>query len=353
VNVARQSGLRNRTVAAARAVWFAGPRRAELRTEFLPPPADDQVQVESLYSGISHGTEMLVYRGEVDPGLELDLPTLAGSFAYPIKYGYAAVGRVVAMGAQATHVREGDLVFALHPHQDSFNVPVGLAHALPAGIDPLRGVFMANLETALNALLDEPTRLGERVVVIGQGVVGMLIGLLARRNGAASVIAVDRWKVRRDLAIRLGADVALGPGTDLMPTVLEITEGRGADIVYEVSGNPDALQSALELVGSQGTVVVCSWYGTKPVSLELGGRFHRQRLRIRSSQVGMIEPCLMPRWDRHRRMATVMDLLGQLPLESLVSHRVRLDDAPEAYRLLDERPDETVQVVLDHTERTG
>jgi 2-desacetyl-2-hydroxyethyl bacteriochlorophyllide A dehydrogenase len=318
----------------------------------LPPPADDQVQVRSVFSAISHGTEMLVYRGQVDAGLALDLPTLAGSFAYPIKYGYATVGRVVASGAEARDLRGGELVFALHPHQDRFNVPVGLVHRLPSDIDPLRGVFVANLETALNALLDEPIRLGERVVVIGQGVVGLLIGLLARRNGAASVITVDRWKARRDVAIRLGADVSLAPGPHLAAAVKEITQGRGADVVFEASGNPDALQVALEIVATQGTVVVCSWYGTKPVALDLGGRFHRQRLRIRSSQVGTVEPALQPRWDRGRRMATVLELLGQLPLESLVTHRFRLDDAAGAYRLLDERPGETLQVVLDHAEPT-
>jgi 2-desacetyl-2-hydroxyethyl bacteriochlorophyllide A dehydrogenase len=319
----------------------------------LPPPADGQMQVQTLFSGVSHGTEMLVYRGEVDPRLPLDLPTLAGSFAYPIKYGYAAVGRVVALPAPTEHVREGDLVFALHPHQDRFNVARELAHPLPAAIDPLRGVFVANLETALNALLDQPIRLGERVVVLGQGVVGLLIGLLARRNGAATLVAVDRWSHRRDLALRLGADLALAPDANLVAAVTDVMKGRGADIVFEASGNPAALQSAIEVVGSHGTVVVCSWYGSKPVALDLGGRFHRQRLSIRGSQVGTIDPALSPRWDRERRTATVMELLAKLPLEQLVTHRVPFEEVATAYRLLDERPDQTVQMVLDYTERPG
>jgi 2-desacetyl-2-hydroxyethyl bacteriochlorophyllide A dehydrogenase len=311
------------------------------------------VQVQTVFSGISQGTEMLVYRGEVDPGLALDLPTLGGSFAYPIKYGYSAVGRVVASAAPTENVREGDLVFTLHPHQDRFNVAGELTHALPAGIDPLRGVFVANLETALNALLDQPVRLGERVVVLGQGVVGLLIGLLARRNGAATLVAVDRWSLRRALAARLGADLAVAPDTELVQAVYEMTNGRGADVVFEASGNPAALQSAIELVGSHGTVVVCSWYGSKSVALDLGGRFHRQRLRIRSSQVGTVDPALSPRWDRERRTATVMELLEDLPLEQLVTHRVPLEEVATAYRLIDERPDQTIQVVVDYTERSG
>lgn len=335
----------------ARAVWFPGPRRAELRVEGLPAPAPGEIQIEAIVSGISPGTEMLVYRGEVDPRLPLDLPTLAGSFAYPIKYGYAAVGRVVAFGSGVSSIRRDELVFALHPHQDRFNVPAGLAHRLPSDLDPQRGVFTANLETALNALLDHPVRIGERVVVLGQGVVGLLIGLLARHNGAGRVIAVDRWPRRRELAVALGADLAEAPGNELVARIREATEGRGADVVFEASGNPTALRTAIDVVAPGGVVVVCSWYGIKPVTLDLGGRFHRDRVRIHSSQVGSLDPALAPRWDRARRMATALDLLPTLELDGLITHRFPLERAEQAYRLIDERPGETLQIVIQYGDR--
>ena len=332
----------------ARAVWFTAPRTLELREEPLDPLGAGDVQVRAVASAISHGTEMLVYRGQVPRGTDLDLPTLAGSFDFPIKYGYASVGRVEQVGSAVTDLAPGDLAFSLHPHQDSYVVPAALARRLPPELPPERGLFVANLETALNALLDEPVRLGERVVVFGQGTVGLLIGLLARRNGAERVIAVDGYEVRRRLARELGADAALAPETDLAGRLRDLTAGRGADLVFEASGNPTALQAAIDAVAPNGTVVVCSWYGTKPVALELGGHFHRGRVRIRSSQVGQLDPSLAPRWDRDRRSAEVLDLLPRLPLDRLVSHRFSLEEAADAYRLLEERPEETVQVVLSY-----
>ncbi|HEX2183696.1 MAG TPA: zinc-binding alcohol dehydrogenase, partial [Rubrobacteraceae bacterium] len=163
----------------ARAVWFAAPRAAELRRETVPPPGPGEVRVRSLVSAISHGTEMLVYRGEVPPDLPLDLPTLAGSFSFPIKHGYATVGRVTESGAE--HLSPGDLVFVHHPHQEVFTVPADLPLPLPDGTEPLTGVFFANLETALNVVHDTPLRLGETALVFGQGVVGLLITQLLKR----------------------------------------------------------------------------------------------------------------------------------------------------------------------------
>jgi 2-desacetyl-2-hydroxyethyl bacteriochlorophyllide A dehydrogenase len=330
------------------AVWFAAPRRVELRQEPLPAPGPDELQIRAVASAISHGTEMLVYRGQVPEGTGLDLPTLAGAFSFPIKYGYASVGRVTGVGGRVRGFQVDDAVFALHPHQTAYVVPATLAWRLPADLPIERGLFAANLETALNALLDQPVRLGERAVVFGQGVVGMLIGVLARRNGAGAVIVVDGYERRRTAATRLGANQALEPGPELARHLDEATDGRGADLVFEASGSPAALQAAIDAVALEGTVVVCSWYGAKPVALNLGGHFHRGRVRIRSSQVGRVDPALSPRWDRDRRSAVVLDLLGELPLEQLISHRVPFHRAAEAYRLVDERPEETIQVVLSY-----
>ena len=332
----------------ARAVWFAAPRVAEIRHETAPAPGPGEVRVRSVVSAISHGTEMLVYRGEVPPDLPLDLPTFAGDFSFPIKHGYATVGRVIDAGPGIEDLRPNDLVFVHHPHQEVFTVPADLPVRLPDGTDPSAGVFFANLETALNIVHDTPLRFGETVLVFGQGVVGLLVTQLLALAGADRVLAVEPLEKRRRLALGVGADATFEPDDDLRARVLEATGGRGADAAVEVSSSGAALQAALDAVAAEGTVVVASWYGTKPVTLSLGGHFHRGRLRVRSSQVGRIPPELGARWDRGRRTEAVIGLLSRLRLKELVSHRVPFDEAPRAYRLVDEEPHETIQVVLSH-----
>jgi 2-desacetyl-2-hydroxyethyl bacteriochlorophyllide A dehydrogenase len=333
----------------ARALWFTAPRTAELRPERVPPPRPGEVRIKTIASAISHGTEMLVYRGEVPAGLPLDLPTLAGDFSFPIKYGYATVGRVLDAGAGS--FAPGDLLFVHHPHQDAFVVPAELPVRLPDGLDLTLGLFFANLETALNVVHDAPLRLGETALVFGQGVVGLLVTRLLKLAGATRVLAVDPIAKRRDLALEVGADEAFEPGEDLRGRILEATAGRGADLAVEVSSSGAALQAAIDAVATEGTVVVASWYGARPVELSLGGHFHRGRVRLRSSQVGRIDPELGARWDRARRTEAALGLLSGLRLEGLVSHRVPFEKAPDAYRLVDESPEETVQVVLSHDER--
>jgi threonine dehydrogenase-like Zn-dependent dehydrogenase len=208
-------------------------------------------------------------------------------------------------------------------------------------------VFAANLETALNVVHDTPVRLGETALILGQGVVGLLVALLLKRAGAEPVLVVDPLEERRRLALAAGADGAFARG-GLHDRVTEITGGRGADVAVETSGSGAALQSAIDAVATEGTVVVASWYGTKPVTLGLGGHFHRGRVRLRSSQVGRSNPELAPRWDSDRRMDTVLGLLGRLKLRELISHRIPFGEAPEAYTLLDERPEEALQVIFTY-----
>jgi 2-desacetyl-2-hydroxyethyl bacteriochlorophyllide A dehydrogenase len=332
----------------ARAVWFAAPRIAELRQEKVPPPGPGEVRVRSITSAISHGTEMLVYRGEVPEDTALDLPTFAGDFSFPIKHGYATVGRVTESGSGVERLTPDDLVFVHHPHQEVFTVPASMPVRLPEAIDPTSGVFFANLETALNVVHDTPLSLGETALVFGEGVVGLLVTQLLKRAGADMVLAVEPIERRRELALEVGADAAFEPGEDLHERILEATSGRGADVAVEASASGPALQAAVDAVAAEGTVVVASWYGTKPVTLSLGGHFHRGRVKVRSSQVGRITPELGARWDRARRTGVVLDLLPRLRLKELVSHKVPFEDAPRAYRLVDEEPGETVQVVLFH-----
>lgn len=338
---------------AAQAVWFNSPRTVELRTETVAPPGPGELRVAALASAISHGTEMLVYRGQVPPGMPLDLPTLAGDYRFPIKYGYACVGHVLDIGAEVHGFAPGDAIFCLHPHQSRFVIPAGLALRLPAALDPALGVFFANVETALGIVHDAGLRLGEAALICGQGVVGLLTTQLLRKAGAGLLIAVEPNPQRAALARTLGADVTLQPGPDLAAQVHEHTGGRGVDLAVEVSGAPAALQSAIDCTAVEGTVVAASWYGTKPVSLDLGGHFHRGRVRVRSSQVGRLAPELSPRWDAARRSAAVLRLLGELRLADLISRRFPLAAAADAYTLVDAGAADVLQVVFTYEGMDG
>ena len=332
----------------ARAVWFPRPRAVEIREEPDRQPAPGEVRIRAVVSAISHGTEMLVYRGEVPADLALDLPTLRGGFGFPIKYGYASVGRVEQVGPGVRGFAPGDLVFTHHPHQTGYTVAVDLPTALPAGASPESGVFLANLETAVNVLLDAPVMVGEVVVIFGQGVVGLLLTQLIRRHLPGALLTVDPLPRRRQLSMSLGADASLDPAEDVAAAVRERADGRGADLIIEASGQPVALQAALGVAALEGRVLVVSWYGTKPVQLDLGGAFHRRRLRLISSQVGHVPGSVLPRWDAARRRRVAAELLPSLALAPLISHRFPFDRAAEAYALVDRHPEEVVQVVLTY-----
>lgn len=334
----------------ALSLWFSAPRTTELRERPARSPRANEVRVRALCSAISHGTEMLVYRGEVPRDLQLDLmiPTMEGSYGFPIKYGYASVGRVIEAGRGVGHLNEGDLVFAFNPHETDYTIPDTLAVTLPEETDPQDAVFFANLETALNALLDVRPVLGERVVIFGQGVVGLLITRLARRAGAGLIIVADLFARRRALGVALGATLALDPADgDVAARVFEATGGAGADVVIEASGQPEALNEAIKSTAVEGRVVVVSWYGTKRADLDLGSAFHRNRITIKSSQVSNMETSIMPRWTNARRRELALSYLSEFRPGELISHRFQLEDAASAYRLIDERPEEAVQVILD------
>ena len=336
-------------------VWFTAPRTVELRASTVRPPGPDEVRIAALFSGISHGSEMMVYRGEAPTELSLDstLPTLQGSFNFPVKYGYASVGRVVDVGNAISELADGDLVFAFNPHETYYTVPASVVIKLPPELEPRIGVFAANVVTAVNALLDAAPRLGERVVVIGQGVVGLLITQLVRKAGASLIVTSDLFEKRRRLSLSAGADVALDPAEeDLSERVSALTGGTGADVVIEVSGQPRALDDAIKVASHEGRVVVVSWYGTKRADLALGSDFHRKRLTLKSSQVSNIDPSLTPRWTILRRRELAVNYLNELFLNELISDVLPLARAAEAYRFIDERPGEVLQVILDYEDFT-
>lgn len=338
----------NPAASMSHAVWFTGPEEVAIRDEKMRDPGPAEIRIHALASGISQGTEMLVYRGQVPDDLELDLPTLEGSYAFPIKFGYACVGRVDECGDSVKGFRRGDLVFAHHPHQTDFTVPAELAVPLPSLVDPAVGTLLANVETAMNVLLDANPRIGERVVIFGQGVVGLVVMMLLKQIGNVTVVAVEPSPFRAKVSRELGADMVVENPDDTVRAVEEATGGAGADISIESSGNAMALNIALDCLAFQGTAVVVSWYGSKPVPVQLGGRFHRQRLRVVSSQVGHVDPALQPRWNRSRRLDLATSLLSQLPLASLITDRVPFREAPKAYDQMNRSGDELLQVVLTY-----
>ncbi|HWP43885.1 MAG TPA: zinc-binding alcohol dehydrogenase [Blastocatellia bacterium] len=335
---------------AARSVWLVGPRQVEIRDSVVRPPAEDEVRVRALCSAISQGTEMLVYRGEAPRTLPLDLtiPTIEGSLGFPIKYGYSSVGRIIDLGPGVEGFAEGDLVFAFNPHESCYTLPERFVVKLPPGTEPLRGAFLASVETAINAMLDAAPLIGERVAIYGQGTVGLLLTQLARRAGAGLIATADLFERRRTLSLALGADLTVDPaGESLARRIHELTGGAGADVVIEASGRPETMEEAIEAAALEGRIVVVSWYGKRRAPISLGGAFHRKRLAIKSSQVSNIASALAPRWTSKRRRELAAAYLGELRLDEMITHVIPFDDAAAAYRLLDERPEETVQVLLD------
>ncbi len=290
---------------------------------------------------------MLIYKGEANPDEDLGLATARGSFKFPVKYAYQTVGRVVARGDRAT-VQIGDIVFCRHPHQDYFTMTSEgwLLAGVPEGLAPERAVFMNMLGVALNSQLDVPTRFGECVAVFGQGLVGSFCAQLARRS-AGKLIVVDPIQSRREQALKWGADLALDPA-DAKEAIMEASEGRGADICIEATGAPRALQTAIESTAQEGTIVAISFFGQRVVPLVLSPEFHYRRLKIISSQVSSLGSGLQPRWTFARRDAAVFNVLLGDWLVTPVTHRLPLERAPEAYRILDEHPEQALGILLEH-----
>lgn len=297
--------------------------------------------VRATRSLISAGTEMLVYRGDTNPGDRLP-PNSEGSFPFPTKYGYQTVGEVVAAGEHSGY-RVGEHVFARHPHQDVFTVQARPEYVtrVPHGVDDVTATFLNLTRVALTGVLDVPVKVGEIAVVFGQGIVGMMCGRIAGFNAAATIV-VDPFQKRRDLARRYGARAAVEPG-DVNDVVRELSHGRGADVVYEASGSAPALQSAIEIASDRGEIVAISLYGKHEVPLRLAPEFHFRRLRITSSQMTD-----QPRWDWSRRTEASFELLQRLSVTEMISRTVAFSDAATAYDLVDRDPANVLGVVLDY-----
>jgi 2-desacetyl-2-hydroxyethyl bacteriochlorophyllide A dehydrogenase len=328
----------------AHVLRFVAPRRVDIDAIDVSPPVDGELLVRTRWSGISGGTELLAYRGELDPRWPQDetISSLVDRFEYPFAYGYSCVGEVVSSCVDA--VPEGSTVFAFHPHQDLFTVP-GSDVVIIDNVDERLATLFPLVETALQVSLDAGTHFGEPVVVFGLGPVGVLTAALLDRAGA-EVVGVEPRKDRRETAALFG--VRAVDDSEIDAIVDQMTSCAGVPLVVDATGHPPALAHALELLGHEGEVLVCSWYGTKEVSLPLGGAFHRRRLQIRSTQVSTIPARLAGRWDVPRRRRAAAGLMTQLPLKVLATHELPFDRAAEAYEALDRGDPGLMHVELEY-----
>ncbi len=305
------------SVIGARAFWVAAPGRGEIRACDLTPPVQGEVLVRTLYTGISRGTEALVFAGRVPPSQygAMRAPFQEGEFPAPVKYGYLNVGVVEEGPGELA----GRTVFCLFPHQTRYVVPADRVVPLPPEVPPERAVLAGNLETALNGLWDAAVRPGDRVAVVGAGAVGALAAWLAGGMPGCDVRLIDTDPAKAAIAERLGVAFSDTAGC-----------GAGwADVVIHASGHPDGLVTALRLAGFEATVLELSWFGDQPVLLPLGEDYHAKRLILRSSQVGTVSQAQRARWDHRRRLALALSLLTEPALDIMIGAECRFEQLPE------------------------
>jgi len=297
------------------ALWYAAKGQVESRPVDFAAPGANEVTIRALYSGISRGTESLVLHGQVPPSehQRMRCPLQEGEFPFPVKYGYALVGTVVG-GAPAL---EGRNVFALHPHQRTTNIPLSFAHPLPDGLPPKRACLAANMETALNITWDAHIAPGQKVLIIGGGVLGLLTAAVAAAVPGTKVTVVDVQERRAEPAFKMGAAFALPPAAPV-----------NQDVVIHTSASEAGLVKAMECAAFEARVVEASWYGARTVTLPLGAAFHAQRLQLISSQVGSVAPNHRATVTHGQRLARALELLMDAKFDSLITGEIAFDEAP-------------------------
>ena len=332
-------------------LFFIGPRQLELRDEAIPEPQGSELLVQTQLSAVSAGTEMLVYRGEIPSDDQAQGDAISSGLSYPLTYGYAAVGRVVQTGPSANANWRDRLVFSFQPHCSHFLANPDQVIPVPEGLGPEDAVFLPNMETAVNLVQDSAPVLGERVLILGQGVVGLLAAAILREFPVECLVTADRYLQRRGASDNLGVTAALDPASaNFRDQALQFTgDSRGGfDLTLELTGNPSALNQAIALTAFSGRVVVGSWYGTKTAPVEFGGRFHRSRITLIASQVSTIAPQLAGRWDKSRRLGVAWEQLRRIRPARWVTHRHSIATAEQAYQMLDEAPEDTIQLIFNY-----
>lgn len=339
----------------AQQLWFTDVEQVAVREHMLAAPGADELLVDVECSAISAGTEMLVYRGQIpnDMALDATIAALQDQQQYPLQYGYASVGIIKAVGVNVDAALLGQRVFAFQPHASHFISTFANVIPVPTDISAEDAVFLPNMETAVNLIQDGSPALGERVVVLGQGVVGLLLTHLLAQFPLAQLHGVDAIQLRRERALQLGVNAVFDPfsAADIGALKQQLTiaeNNKGADLVYEVSGAPTALNLAIELSGFASRIVIGSWYGNKTAAIALGGDAHRNRLKITTSQVSSLAPELSGRWDKARRFELSWQMLRNLRPSQLITHRAPLSDAPVLYQRLHQSPAEILQAIFSY-----
>lgn len=299
----------------SQSLWYVAPERAEIRSEYLDPLPSQCIRVRALFGALSRGTESLVYRGLVPESefTRMAAPWMGGVFPFPVQYGYANVGRIEEGPADWT----GRLVFALKPHQTLYQSAIDEVVVLPDGVRTERAVLAANMETALNAVWDAAPGPGDRIAVVGGGVVGCLVAYLCGHLPGASVTLVDINPERAAIAKALGVAFALPESTP-----------ANCDVVFHCSASASGLATAMGAAGDEAIVLELSWYGAAPVQLPLGGAFHSRQIRLQSSQVGHVATSHRPRWSHRRRLEAAMQLLIDARLDALLSPAIEFAELP-------------------------
>ncbi len=338
-----------------KAIYHVAPRTVTVQEIDLPAPRNGELLIKALCSAISPGTESLIFRGEAPSDLPQDtsIGSLQGSFSYPFRYGYALVGEVAAVGADEDREWLGRRVFAYHPHQNYAVVDKKDCLVLPEDVPAERALFLANMESALNLVFDTAPLPGERIMVFGQGIVGLLITAVLARFPLEELITADPVAMRRQKSVELGAALSINPEVKREFAALKdclFYEGAdGLDAAIEVSGNLAALNQAIELTGFAGRVVIGSWYGQSETPMDLGSHFHRQRIRLISSQVSTIDPRLAGRWSKKRRLDLAWEWLAEIRAERLITHHFAPSACQDAFELIDSKRAGVLQPVFEYT----
>jgi threonine dehydrogenase-like Zn-dependent dehydrogenase len=322
------------------AFWIEAPGRGELRRELIPAPQAREASVRTLYSGVSRGTESIVFGGHVPPGeyARMRAPFQAGEFPGPVKYGYINVGQVVQGPAELVDTT----VFCLHPHQQHFVVPCEALYAVPASVPAARAILAAHLETALNGVWDSGAGPGDRIAVIGAGSVGCLAAWLAARIPGCEVELIDVNPHRAAIAKALGVNFALPAAA-----------AGEADVVLHSSGSAAGLSLAMRIAGFEATLVELSWYGDRPITVALGEAFHARRLTLKSSQVGGIGPARRARWSLRRRMELVLALLAAPELDVLINSEGHFEELPQTLERLSRAPGDVIMHRVNYGPRSA
>lgn len=346
-----------------KSLYFTAPKQVEIREEPLRAPNEDEVLVETICSAISAGTEMLVYRGQF-PHVIDSHDEFSSDLKFPLTYGYACVGRITEIGEQVDKGLRDRLVFGFHPHASSFVAKPSSLIFPPASLSAEACSFLPNMETAVNLVQDAAPILGERVLLLGQGVVGLLAASLLKEFPLEMLVTSDCYTLRRKASMDIGVDDSFDPNSiaspDTKSNVLDTTQtsntpskhllvyAQNFDLTFELSGSPSALNDAIAMTAFSGRIVIGSWYGEKKAPIDLGGSFHRSRIKLISSQVSTIAPELTGRWDKARRFEVTCTALERIQPQKWITHRFHIEEADKAYQLLDENPQETIQVIFEY-----